>query len=162
MGEPIAEMEFGLSNDETLEALKPDIIKNNEEREADLLKKKSDMSALEPVQENIFGNTNKESNSQQINETKAEAHMNKKDEMLSSADKTKTFPASFFEILMEINFEFLPVKQIAEIDFGASSTHALETLEAMKEDIKKRNEEAERDPTISAIHHLRDDMPYKQ
>uniref|UniRef100_A0A914Q3M7 Uncharacterized protein n=1 Tax=Panagrolaimus davidi TaxID=227884 RepID=A0A914Q3M7_9BILA len=96
MGEPIAEMEFGLSNDETLKALKPDIEKNDEKREADLLKKKLDMSALEPVQENIFGNTNKESNSQQINETKAD-NISKKDEMLSFADKTKTFPASFLK-----------------------------------------------------------------
>uniref|UniRef100_A0A914P195 Uncharacterized protein n=1 Tax=Panagrolaimus davidi TaxID=227884 RepID=A0A914P195_9BILA len=96
MGEPIAEMEFGLSNDETFEALKPDIKKNDEKREADLLKKKSDMSKLEPVEENIFGNTNKESNAQQIYETKAD-NMSKKDEMLSSVDKTKTFPASFLK-----------------------------------------------------------------
>uniref|UniRef100_A0AC35G1Q4 Uncharacterized protein n=1 Tax=Panagrolaimus sp. PS1159 TaxID=55785 RepID=A0AC35G1Q4_9BILA len=94
MSEPIAEMEFGLSNDETLEALKPDIKKNEEKREADLLKIKSDMSTLEPVEENIFGDTNKESNAQQINETKAD-NISKKDEMLSSADKTKIFPASF-------------------------------------------------------------------
>uniref|UniRef100_A0AC34GV77 Uncharacterized protein n=1 Tax=Panagrolaimus sp. ES5 TaxID=591445 RepID=A0AC34GV77_9BILA len=100
MGEPIAEMEFGLSNAETLDALKPDIKKNDEKREADLLKQNSgkncDFSAPEnAVEENIFGNTSKESNAPQMNETKAAGNMSKNDE-ISSSDKK--FPASFFKI----------------------------------------------------------------